>query len=226
MDHNFYSVPHQLGGKRVYTRATASIIEIFFRSHRIASHARLEGRGRYSTVKEHMPISHRGHLEWTPSRLIRWAETTGPATGVVVAEILKSRPLPEQGSRSCLGIMRLSERYGPARMEAACVRAQQLELPATRPSRTSSAPDTPTHAEHPSNPPYCPSTGPTGLRLVSLPRGIWKQDVGELNRGFQKEDTKRRFAPTSALHRRNTQRTWPRTTSARECNYSSPSRYR
>jgi len=126
VDHNFYSVPHQLGGERVDTRATARVIEIFFRSHRIASHVRLEGRGRYSTVKEHMPASHRAHLEWTPSRLIRWAETTGPATGLVVAEILKSRPHPEQGYRSCLGIMRLSERYGPARMEAACLRAHRL----------------------------------------------------------------------------------------------------
>jgi transposase len=126
VDHNFYSVPHQLSGERVDTRATASVIEIFFRSHRIASHARLEGRGRYSTIKEHMPASHRAHLEWTPSRLIRWAETTGPATGRVVAEILKSWPHPEQGYRSCLGMMRLSERYGPTRMEAACVRAEQL----------------------------------------------------------------------------------------------------
>ena len=126
VDHNFYSVSHQLGGARVDTRATVGIVEVFFRGKRIASHVRLTGRGRYSTVKEHMPASHRAHLEWTPSRLIHWAETTGPAAGRVAAEILKSRPHPEQGYRSCLGIMRLSERYGPARVEAACLRAEQL----------------------------------------------------------------------------------------------------
>jgi transposase len=73
-----------------------------------------------------MPASHRAHLEWTPSRLIHWAEKTGPAAGRVVAEILKDRPHPEQGYRSCLGIMRLSQRYGPARVEAACLRAERL----------------------------------------------------------------------------------------------------
>jgi transposase len=126
VDHNFYSVSHQLSGERVDTRATARTVEIFFHSRRIACHVRLTGRGRYSTLKEHMPASHRAHLEWTPSRLIRWAETTGPGAGRVVAEILKTRPHPEQGYRSCLGIMRLSERYGTTRVEAACLRAERL----------------------------------------------------------------------------------------------------
>jgi transposase len=126
VDHNFYSVPHPLVGERVEARATAGTVEVFFRNNRIASHVRLTGRGRYSTLKEHMPASHRAHLEWSPSRLIRWAETTGPAAGRVVAEILKTRPHPEQGYRACLGIMRLAERYGSGRMEAACLRAEQL----------------------------------------------------------------------------------------------------
>ena len=64
---------------------------------------------------------------WSPSRLIQWAETVGPATGSVVAEILARRPHPEQGYRSCLGVLRLERHYGPARLEAACRRAQALE---------------------------------------------------------------------------------------------------
>ena len=59
----------------------------------------------------------------TPSRLIRWAEQTGPATGRLVAEILQRRPHPEQGYRACLGIMRLGRQYGAARLDAACARA-------------------------------------------------------------------------------------------------------
>jgi transposase len=126
VDHNYYSVPHQLRGESVEARATTSVVEVLFRSHRVASHPRLTGRGRFHTIPEHMPASHRAHAEWTPSRLINWAEKTGPATGRVVAEILRSRPHPEQGYRSCLGIMRLSERHGAARVEAACVRAERL----------------------------------------------------------------------------------------------------
>jgi transposase len=73
-----------------------------------------------------MPSSHRAHAEWTPSRLIHWAEKCGPATGRVVAGILESRPHPEQGYRACLGLMRLGRRYGDERLDAACERAEYL----------------------------------------------------------------------------------------------------
>ena len=124
--HNYYSVPYPLVGERVEARATATTVEVFFRSRRVASHARSSGRGQYATRPEHMPASHRAHAEWTPSRLIAWAEKTGPATGHVVEEILRSRPHPEQGYRSCLGILRLAQRHGASRVEAACARAERL----------------------------------------------------------------------------------------------------
>ena len=73
-----------------------------------------------------MPRSHREHLEWTPSRLLHWAEQSGRATGRLVAGILESRPHPEQGFRSCLGVMRLGSRWGSERLEAACARAEAL----------------------------------------------------------------------------------------------------
>ncbi len=68
-------------------------------------------------------------LAWSPSRLIPWGEKTGPATGRVVSEILRRYPHPEQGYRSCLGLLRLSKRYGPERLEAACIRAERLGSP-------------------------------------------------------------------------------------------------
>jgi transposase len=126
-----YSVPYQLLHEQVEARYTTSIVEIFYKGRRITSHRR-----RYdhqpSTKPEHMPSAHRAHAEWTPSRLIRWAEKTGPATGKLVAEILKSRPHPEQGYRACLGIMRLGRRYGGERLEAASARAMQLRSPSYR----------------------------------------------------------------------------------------------
>jgi transposase len=70
-----------------------------------------------------MPESHKRYLEWTPSRIIRWAEKTGPSTASLVKEIMERRPHPEQGFRSALGIIRLGRRYGEERLEAACVRA-------------------------------------------------------------------------------------------------------
>jgi transposase len=106
-----------------YTRST---VEILHKSKRIASHQRQSGRGKYATKPEHMPSAHRAHAEWSPSRLIAWAEKTGPAAGRLVTHILENRPHPEQGYRACLGIMRLGRTYGPDRLEAACQRALDL----------------------------------------------------------------------------------------------------
>ncbi len=74
-----------------------------------------------------MPSSHRAHAEWTPSRIVRWAQKTGPATGHLVSEILERRRHPEQGYRACLGILRLGRRHGDERLEAACRRAAHLD---------------------------------------------------------------------------------------------------
>lgn len=126
VERNVYSVPYQLARESVEARLTTSMVEIFFKNKRVASHQRRLGRGGVSTQLAHMPRSHRAHAEWTPSRLIRWAEKAGPATGHLVAEILRRKRHPEQGYRSCLGIMRLGRRYGNDRLEAACARAARL----------------------------------------------------------------------------------------------------
>ena len=99
------------------------MVEIILRGRRVASHVRSFVRGRHTTDPAQMPESHRRHLEWTPSRIIGWAATKGPATAQLAEGILSSRPHPEQGYRSCLGIIRLGRRYGDERLEAACRRA-------------------------------------------------------------------------------------------------------
>lgn len=123
---NYYSVPYALIREQVEARLTATTLEVFFQDKRLASHQRLRGRHQYATQPEHMPASHRAHLEWSPSRLIHWAQATGPATGELVREILEARRHPEQGFRSCLGIMRLGKAHGADRLEAASVRALHL----------------------------------------------------------------------------------------------------
>ena len=120
---HYYSVPHGYLGAEVDVRLAAGTVEVFLDGKRIASHARSFQRGRHSTVPEHMPAAHRAHLEWSPSRIINWAGTIGPRTRALAEAILADRPHPEQGYRSCLGILRLGKRYGDARLEAACDRA-------------------------------------------------------------------------------------------------------
>lgn len=120
---HFYSVPHTLVRQQVDVRLTATTVEIFHRGKRVAVHRRSNRKGRYTTQPDHMPAAHRKHLEWSPSRLVAWARTIGPQTAAFVNALLESRPHPEQGYRSCLGLMRLAKTYPKDRVEAACTRA-------------------------------------------------------------------------------------------------------
>jgi len=121
--HHFYSVPHGLLHEQVEARVSATTVEIYHRGVRVASHRRSDVRGRHTTVSEHMPKAHQKHLEWSPSRFIRWGESIGQNTAALLQAILADRPHPEMGYRSCLGILRLARRFGEARLEKACARA-------------------------------------------------------------------------------------------------------
>ena len=123
LNRHYYSVPYALVQETVELRYTTSIVEIFYKGKRVASHHRDDSQGKHSTVESHMPKSHQKYLKWSPSRIIQWAGTTGYSTARVVESILSSRKHPEQGYRSCMGIMRLGKQYSHERLEAACKRA-------------------------------------------------------------------------------------------------------
>lgn len=123
IDRSYYSVPYRLIGQHLEARMTASTVELFGQGERVTAHARSSRRGQYVTEPAHMPSAHRKHLEWSPSRLIAWAAKIGPSAAALVEAILADRPHPEQGYRSCLGIMRLARSYGAERLEAAAARA-------------------------------------------------------------------------------------------------------
>ena len=123
---HYYSVPHQLTGQPAEVRITGTGVEIFHDGRRVAVHVRSSRKGGYTTEPGHRPKSHQEHLEWSPSRIIRWAAKTGPSTAALVQHILEHRPHPEHGYRACLGILRLGDSYGPERLEAASARALKI----------------------------------------------------------------------------------------------------
>jgi transposase len=125
----YYSVPHALIRAEVDVRITSRTIEVFHRGRRIAAHERRYGGRRHGTDPEHMPSSHRRYAEWTPDRFRRWARTIGPSTEALITAILAHRPHPEQGFRTCLGILRLYRGIAPSRAEAVSARA--LDIGAT-----------------------------------------------------------------------------------------------
>jgi transposase len=126
VDGHRYSVPHSLVGQELEARLTDALVEVLHRGQRVACHARSARRGGFTTVDEHMPAAHRAHKQWTPERLIHWGGEIGPHTGRFVTELLQRFRHPEHGYRSCLGLLGLAKRYGPARVEVACGLALEL----------------------------------------------------------------------------------------------------
>jgi transposase len=122
-----YSVPYTLIGQPVDIRYTGSVVEIYHKGKRVASHARINKPGAFVTENLHMPHKHRQYLEWTPERIRLWGAKIGPSTKELMDEIMEHRDHPEHGFRSCLGIIRLSKTYSPERVEAACKRALELK---------------------------------------------------------------------------------------------------
>jgi transposase len=111
---HYYSVPHALAKQKLWARITDRSVEVFHKGKRVAAHMRASGNRRHTTIPEHMPSSHRRHAGWTHERIANQAAATGPNTAALVGVILKSRPHPEQGFRSCIGILRLAKTHGPS----------------------------------------------------------------------------------------------------------------
>jgi len=115
-DTNFYSVPYNLVHEVVEIRSTPTTVEILHKGQRVASHLRGRGHGKAIIVHEHRPKSHHAHLEWSPSRMLNWAQRIGPQTAQLFDRILADKPHPETGYRGCLGLIRLAEKHSPQRM--------------------------------------------------------------------------------------------------------------
>jgi transposase len=129
-DERLYSVPVALVGERVEIRATVTTVEILHGGERVASHARSYGRkGSATTCDEHRPRSHKEYGQWPPERMVAWATSFGPNVARVVQCVLARYPRPEMGYRAALGMMRLAQKHGAVRADAACARALSVSGP-------------------------------------------------------------------------------------------------
>jgi transposase len=123
-----YSVPYTYIHKEVEIKATANVVEMYFKGQRICSHPRSQAEHQYSTVKEHMPPAHQKHLDWSPERILEWAGKCGTSVKTLVECIINSRRFPEQAYKSCLGIIRLRNHYTDKKLDAACARALRYRI--------------------------------------------------------------------------------------------------
>ena len=116
-------MPYTLIHKQIEIRASAKMIEIFYRNSRIHSHVRSHVEHGYTTIFSHMPPSHQKYIEWTPERIKSWAKRYGQSVIALVEKIMESRKFPEQAYKSCLGIIRLENKFTAERLNLACLRA-------------------------------------------------------------------------------------------------------
>jgi transposase len=124
---HYYSIPFQLIHERLDIRLTGTTVEAFHKGVRVAANVWSQIKDGYTTLPDHMPPSHRFYAEWNPARFIQWAGKTGELTAWLVEEILNTRPYPEQGYKTCLGIINLTRDYEPDRVEAAARRALKFK---------------------------------------------------------------------------------------------------
>jgi transposase len=123
-DEHFYSVPFEYIKREVDVRLTRNVVEVFCDGSRICSHVRLYGkREPYSTQEAHMPPNHQEYIRWNGDRFRTWAAKIGPSTAVVVEAILSGYKVEQQGYRTCMSLLKLSEQFTSERLESACVYA-------------------------------------------------------------------------------------------------------
>jgi transposase len=126
-DHHYYSVPYRYKGKRVDIWYSQRDVEIYYNNERIAFHKRCERKNGYTTIREHMPDSHKWQDKWNPETLMTMATAHGDEVASMIQSVLAARQYPEQSYRSCLGILSLAKRYGAQRLNKACGKALQFE---------------------------------------------------------------------------------------------------
>lgn len=120
----YYSVPYEYIGKKVDVRVTKNIIEVFYEGLRICSHQKSDTyQGKYITEKSHMPQAHQSYGEWNSDRFLNWANKIGTNTEIVIKWMLSNCRVEEQSYKSCMALLKLSDKYSKAKLEAACIRA-------------------------------------------------------------------------------------------------------
>jgi len=122
-DERYYSVPHEYIKRQVDVRITRNVVAVFYEGTRICSHVRKYEGDKYVTESTHMPPNHQQYIQWNSDRFRKWAAKIGPQTARMIDAILTGYKVEQQGYRTCMALIKLSDTYTPQRLEAACDKA-------------------------------------------------------------------------------------------------------
>lgn len=125
-DRHHYSVPYNYIGKKVKIIYDTEVVEIYNGLNRIALHKRDYRKHGHTTIDIHMPEKHlrfKQSMGWDEDYFLERAESIGTSFKKVIEHILSSRQFTQQAYNACVGLLRLKDKYGVSRLEAAAQRA-------------------------------------------------------------------------------------------------------
>lgn len=95
----------------------------------IAVHERVIGKGfKYITQQNHLATHHRYLAEWNPQKFMATASAISAPVAGYIAKILAQTVYPEQGYKSCSGVLSFAKRVGNIRLTNACKRADSYGI--------------------------------------------------------------------------------------------------
>jgi len=117
----YYSAPFMLVGKRLWLRATDNAVTIYEDYRLVATHPRGRKPGSRLTVRDHLPPEAQAFFARDRNWCLKQAAAVGPACSELIEQLLTDRVL--ERLRAAQGVIGLGQKYGAARLEAACSRA-------------------------------------------------------------------------------------------------------
>jgi transposase len=125
----YYSAPFRLVGQQVWVRGGTREVQIYTSDYQlVATHSRALRPGQRLTNLDHLPSGKVPGVTLSREGCRLRAAEVGSSTREVVDALLDHRP--EDRLRTAGRLLRLAERFGPERLEAACARALRFDDPA------------------------------------------------------------------------------------------------
>ena len=107
--------------KSLWLRATETSVQLYHDQELVGVHVRLSKPGSRSTVRDHLPPDAQAYLMADPQWCLQQAEKVGDCCKDLIESLFEHRVLDRL--RAAQGVIRLGQKYGSKRLEAACSRA-------------------------------------------------------------------------------------------------------
>lgn len=129
-DNAYYSVPYKYIGMKVMVSGCSGSVSVYYEYELIARHDRARRKWEYKRNPLHAPAEKEEYLNMSSESILAWAGNIGKYTLEVIRKVLEQKNI--DGLRPSRGILSLSKKFSPGRLEAACRRALHYDVPEYR----------------------------------------------------------------------------------------------